>query len=164
VATLTVWKFDTPEGADQTEQSLLSLSKQELIKIQDAATVSWPADKKKPKTRQLSDLTGAGASWGALWGLLFGLLFFVPLIGVAMGAGLGALAGHFTKVGIDEDFIDTVRSKVTPGTSALFLMSDDAVVDRIKTVFAGQHPELISTNLSAEQEAELRHAFLDDEK
>jgi uncharacterized membrane protein len=162
VATLTVWKFDTPQGADQTEQTLLSLSKQELIHIRDAATVSWPPDKNKPKTRQLSDLTGAGASWGALWGLLFGMLFFVPLIGVAMGAGLGALAGHFTKVGIDEDFIDTVRSKVTPGTSALFLLSEDAVVDRVKQAFAGQHPELISTNLNAEQEAEMRRAFADE--
>jgi uncharacterized membrane protein len=162
VATLTVWKFDTPEGADETESTLMSLSKQELIKIQDAATVSWPADRKKPKTRQLSNLTGAGASWGALWGLLFGLLFFIPLIGVAMGAGLGALAGHFTKVGIDEDFIDSVRSKVTPGTSALFLMSDEAVIDRIKEAFSSHNPELISTNLSAEQENELRKAFADE--
>ena len=97
MGTLTVWKFDTPEGADRAEAILIDLSKQQLIDIGDAATVSWPADRKKPKTRQLATLTGPGAGWGALWGMLFGLIFFVPLLGAAIGAGLGALAGHFSK-------------------------------------------------------------------
>jgi uncharacterized membrane protein len=161
MGTLSVWKFDDPTGADRAEQTLLELSKQRLITVLDAATVSWPTDRKKPRTRQLSDLTGAGASWGALWGLLFGLLFFVPLLGVALGAGLGALSGHFANVGIDDGFVKSVRDKVTPGTSALFLLSQDAVVERVKEAFAGQHAELISTNLSADQEKQLREAFAD---
>ena len=41
---------------------------------------------KKPKTRQLHNLTGAGALGGAFWGMLFGLIFFVPLLGAAIGA------------------------------------------------------------------------------
>jgi len=48
---------------------------------------------------------------------------------------------------------------VTPGTSALFLLSSDAVMDRVKAEFKDSSPELISTNLSAEQEAKLREAF-----
>lgn len=159
MASLTVWRFETPDGADRAEQILLDLSKQRLIDIEDAATVSWPADRKRPKTRQLSSLTGAGAGWGALWGLLFGLLFFVPLLGVAVGAGMGALAGRFTDLGISDDFIDSVQQKVTPGTSALFLLAENAVMDRIHPELADLHPELISTNLAPEQEQKLREVF-----
>ena len=82
MATLTVWKFDTAEGAEERRaRPWRSSPRQELITIHDAATVSWEAGKKKPKTRQLRNLTGAGALGGAFWGLLFGLIFFVPLLG-----------------------------------------------------------------------------------
>jgi uncharacterized membrane protein len=159
MGTLTVWKFDTPEGADQAEATLADLSKQELIKIHDAATVSWPADKRKPKTRQLTSMAGIGALSGSFWGLLFGLLFFVPLLGMAVGAAAGAIGGSLTDVGIDDDFIASVRSKVTPGTSALFVMTSDAVIDKVKDAFAGQSAELIHTNLSTEEEDKLREVF-----
>ena len=46
MASLTAWKFDTPEGAQQALDKLEGLSKQELIQIQDAAIVSWPQGKK----------------------------------------------------------------------------------------------------------------------
>jgi uncharacterized membrane protein len=72
MATLTVWKFDTPDGAERATETLADLQKQELIKVHDAAVVSWPEGRKKPKTRQLSGLAGAGALGGAFWGLLFG--------------------------------------------------------------------------------------------
>ena len=126
---------------------------EELIKVEDAAIVSWPADKKKPKTRHLNDLTGAGALGGAFWGFLFGLIFFVPLLGLAVGAAAGALAGSLTHIGIDESFIKEVREKITPGTSALFVMTSDAVIDRVREAFPAADAELIHTNLSAEDEA-----------
>jgi uncharacterized membrane protein len=159
MGTLSVWKFDSAEGAERAVATLEGLSKQNLIKIHDAATVSWPVGAKKPKTRQLSDLTGAGALGGAFWGLLFGLLFFVPLLGMAIGAAAGALTGSMADVGIDNDFIKSVREKVTPGSSALFLLSSDAVQDKVREAFAEHRPELIQTNLSQEQEDQLRAAF-----
>jgi uncharacterized membrane protein len=79
VATLTVWKFRSADGAEQAVEKLGQLQRQELIKIHDAAIVEWPENKKKPRTRQLHDLAGAGAMGGAFWGFLFGLIFFVPL-------------------------------------------------------------------------------------
>lgn len=91
--------------------------------------------------------------------MLFGLLFFVPLLGVAVGAGLGALSGSLADVGIDDGFIDDVRRKVVPGTSALFILSHGEVVDRIAEKFSGTNAELIQTNLSADEEARLREAF-----
>lgn len=91
--------------------------------------------------------------------MLFGLIFFVPLLGLAVGAGTGALSGSQKDVGIDDGFINRVRDAVKEGTSALFVMTSDAVIDRVKEAFAGQQPQLIHTNLSAEQEGALREAF-----
>ncbi|WP_305092043.1 DUF1269 domain-containing protein [Prescottella sp. R16] len=159
--TLTVWKFDSPTGADTAITTLEDLQKQELITVLDAAVVSWPADKKKPKTHQLNNVTGAGALGGTFWGLLFGILFFIPLIGAAVGAAVGALTGAMTDVGIDNDFIAQVKDKVTPGTSALFVLTTDATIDRVHEEFRGQSAELISTNLSHEQESQLREVFAD---
>jgi uncharacterized membrane protein len=158
-ATLTVWKFETPDGADRALGTLQELQKEQLITVHDAAVVSWPADKKKPKTRDLSSMTGAGALGGAFWGLLFGLIFFVPFLGMAVGAATGALAGSLTDVGISDEFINTAREKITPGTSALFVMTSDAVRDRVLERFAGEKPELIQTNLSEAEERQLREAF-----
>jgi uncharacterized membrane protein len=158
MTTLTVWKFDDPTAADTTVATLETLAKQELIQVHDAATVSWPAEDRKPRTRQLRNLTGSGALGGMFWGMLFGLIFFVPLVGAAIGAATGALAGRLTDVGIDDDFIKSVRDQTTPGTSALFLMSSDAVPDKVGAAVndLGLRPTLIQSNLSRDQEAALR--------
>jgi uncharacterized membrane protein len=159
MASLTVWKFEMAGGAQEALDKLVSLSKQQVITVQDAAIVSWPEGKKKPKTKQAVNLAGAGALQGAFWGMLFGLIFFVPFFGLAVGAAMGALSGHFADYGIDDDFIEGVRGKVTEGTSALFLLTSDAVVDKVQDAFKGTKMELIQSNLSAEQEAQLQEAF-----
>ena len=163
MTTLTAWKFDSVGGARNALQVLERLQKQELIQLVDGAIVTWPPDRKKPKTEQLRGLTGAGALGGAFWGLLFGLLFFIPLLGMAIGAGMGALAGSLTDVGIDHNFIRKVRDEVTPGTSALFVMSGTVVADRVLAEFKDTGAHLASSNLSSEQEAKLREVFAEDE-
>jgi uncharacterized membrane protein len=113
--------------------------------------------------REMHSTTKAGALGGGFWGMLFGLIFFVPILGLAIGAATGALFGSMADVGISDDFVDRVRSQVTPGTSALFLLSSDAVMDRVSAEFRDSDAQLISTNLSAEQEARLRQAFGQEE-
>ena len=162
MTSLTVFKFGSPGDARRALDTLLSLQKQELIQVMDAATVSWPADKKKPKTEQLHSLKGAGAASGGFWGLLFGLIFLVPFLGAAIGAAMGALTGSMADFGIDDDFIADVRSQVTPGTSALFLMSAAAVVERVSEAMKDMEFELIASNLTAEQEEKLVAALADD--
>ncbi|MGY1745820.1 DUF1269 domain-containing protein [Blastococcus sp. SYSU D00695] len=164
MATLTVWEFPTPEGAQNAVATLKDLQRQELIQIHDAATVSWPAGKKKPKTEQLHNMAGAGALGGAFWGMLFGLIFFVPLLGMAIGAGMGALTGSMTDVGIDDSFIRRMREEIKPGTSALFLLTSGAVVDKVKAAFEGQDLVLVESNLSGEQEDRLREVFAEEER
>ena len=159
MATLTAWKFSSPYGADDARATLEKLQSEQLIQVQDAAVVSWEPGRKKPKTRELHSMKKTGALGGGFWGLLFGLIFFVPILGLAIGAAAGAFFGSLADVGISDEFIERVRQKVTPGTSALFLLSSDAVMDRVKAEFKDSSPELISTNLSAEQEAKLREAF-----
>jgi uncharacterized membrane protein len=159
MATLTAIEFPTADGADRALTTLEELQKQRLVVLHDAAVVSWPADKKRPATRQLHNLVGSGALGGMFWGMLFGLIFLVPLLGAAIGAGIGALSAALTDVGIDDKFINQVKSRVTPGTSALFTLTSGAVVDRVVEAFRGMQAEIISTNLSGEQEAQLRELF-----
>jgi uncharacterized membrane protein len=158
--TLTVWKFDTPDGARNAVKALEEMQRANLIVVRDYAIVSWERGRKKPSTKQGSPTTSTAALGGAFWGMLFGLIFFVPLLGAAIGVAAGAAAGSMADVGIDDRFINKVRDKVTPGTSALFVLTSDAVLDRVESGFAEQGPaELIYTNLSDEQEAALRQVF-----
>lgn len=159
MATVTVLEFDTAEKASEVLERIQDLQKQHLIKVLDAAIVSWPVGKKSPSTKQLVDLVGAGAIGGMFWGLLFGMIFFTPLFGMAVGAAFGALGGAFRDYGIDDEFIKRIRSEVTEGTSALFLMTSDAVLDRVAEAMKDVQFKIIATNLSHEQEQKLREAF-----
>jgi uncharacterized membrane protein len=159
MATLSVLKFPTADGAQHMEGTLLGLQKQHLIEVQDAAIVTWPQGKKQPKTQQLHSLAGQGALMGAFWGMLFGLIFFVPFFGLAVGAAMGALSGKFADYGIDDNFIKQTREKVTEGTSALFLLTSGAVVDKVAEAVKGQTFEILSTNLPKDKEDALRAAF-----
>src|SRR5262249_45267026 len=131
MATLTVWRFKDADGAQRAAATLAELQAHGAVSLHDAATVSWPVGRKRPRPRQLHDLAGAGALSGSFWGLLFGLLFFVPLFGMAVGAALGAVGGSLADIGIDDDFIDSVRMEVQPGTSALFALTSDAVPEKV---------------------------------
>ena len=160
MATLSVLKFNDPNGADRVLLALQGLQERQMITLEDAAVVSWPQGNKKPRTRELHGTAGLGAMSGAFWGFLFGLIFFVPFLGAAIGAGMGALTGSMADVGIDEDFIKQVREKVTEGTSALFALTSGATApDRVIDELKQYDFEIISTNLPEEQENKLREAF-----
>lgn len=159
---MTVLKFEDANGAERALHVIQDLSKQEMITLHDAAIVSWPEGKKKPQTKQLSNMTGVGALSGAFWGFLFGLIFFIPIFGLVTGAALGALSGSMADVGISDDFIRSVRSKVTEGSSALFLMTSGAVQDRVFDAMRQLKFEIVATNLSKENEDKLRAAFAEE--
>jgi len=156
----TVLEFPRAEGAEYMVRTMRQLQEQHLIQIEDWAIVTWPLGARHPRTRQLNQLTGNSALAGTFWGILFGLLFSVPFFGVAADTAAGTLAGHFAHFGIDEDFIKRVRNQITEGTSALFLLTSGAVMDKVVAVIKkGMQFELISTNLSKEQEDRLHEAF-----
>jgi uncharacterized membrane protein len=163
MATLAVWKFDTPSGADESAMIVEALDHQDILALRDAATVSWTGTLNKPRTRQLPGNTPQGTLNSSFWGLLFGMIFYVPLLGAATGAAGGALAGSLTDVGIDDTFINQVRDQVTPGTSALFVLGPDAVLITIESALAMHQPVArILTRLSAAQDAALRSVFAEE--
>lgn len=102
---------------------------------------------------------GGGATWGMFWGLLFGLLFFIPLIGMGVGAGLGALMGKLSKNAIDKGFRDQVREMLEPGTSALFLVVEQATPDKAVEGLSRFGGRVLKSSLSKEAEAELQDAL-----
>jgi len=159
MATVTALKFQNPGGASAVLGKIQRLQKDHLITLLDAAIVSWPAGEGSPKTTQLVNLVGAGAAMGIFWGMLFGLIFLTPLFGMAVGATAGALGGSFRDYGIDDDFIRKIRGELTPGTSALFLLTSSAVLDRVAEGLEDESFEIIATNLSHEQEEKLKAAF-----
>jgi uncharacterized membrane protein len=159
MTTLSVLKFNNPDGAEQALQTLRRLQQQHLVQIIDAAVVDWRQGRKGPRTRQAVNLAATGTLSGSFWGFLFGLLFFMPLVGLALGAAAGAITGALTDYGIDDNFIKQTRDKVKPGTSALFLMTAEAITDKVIPELKHLKPELVTTNLSTDQETRLRELF-----
>ncbi len=160
MAGLVVLRFETPDGAVKGLEMAQSLQRQPELHILDAAIVSWPEGKKRPKTRHLGHPEAPGAIDGAFWGLLFGLIFFAPLYRMTVGAAEGALGGRFSDYGIDDEFIDEVRTKVTEGASGLFLLLGAVTTDKVVEAFkSAPHFEPIASNLIYEQEGMLREVI-----
>ena len=158
MATLTAFRFDTVDGADNALGVISMLQEQELIAILDAALVSWPKGKTRPRTRQVVWPTRTQLLDGTFWGMLFGLIFFVPVLDTRR-AETDRLTSALSDVGIDDTFIYQVRSRLTEGTSALFVLSQDAVMDRINDASKGKKPDLIAINLPRDEEMKLRNLF-----
>jgi uncharacterized membrane protein len=54
-------------------------------------------------------------------------------------------------VGIDKEQLETIRSQVTEGTSALFVVTDEGDLDRVGERFHGTNMKLVHTNLTKEE-------------
>jgi len=159
MTTFTVWKFDEPDGAGQAERILKTAESDGLVQVIDRALISWPVGAKRPTSKHPDDDVRSGAGWGAFWGLLFGALFFVPLLGAAAGAGTGALVRAMQKVGITQEEMDTLRWQITEGTSALFVVTDEADLERLGERFRGMGWVLIDTNLTDVERGHLLDTF-----
>ncbi|MDM7830785.1 DUF1269 domain-containing protein [Cellulomonas edaphi] len=159
MTTFTVWKFDDADGAEHAERVLKDAVRDGLLTIVDHAVVTWPADADKPSLDHNHDSPKRGAAWGALWGVLGGALFAIPVVGAALGAGLGALAKATEGTGITKSDLERIRTEVTPGTSALFLVTEDADLDRLGERFRGRDSRLISTNLTPAERSTLLETF-----
>jgi uncharacterized membrane protein len=159
MATLTAFRFDTVGGADNALGVISMLQEQKLITVLDAALVSWPKGKNRPSTRQIILPSGTQLLDGTFWGMLFGLIFFVPVLDAGRRAERDRMTSALSDVGIDDTFIYQVRSKLTEGTSALFVLSRDPVMDTINDASKGKKPDLIAINVPRDEEMKLRNLF-----
>ena len=159
MTTFTVWKFDDPDGAHRAVEILREAEADGLVKIDDHAIVRWPMGQSHPDTKHGHEEDWKGAGWGALFGLLIGSLFFFPVVGGLAGAALGALAKHTEDAGITKEQLEKIRTEVTEGTSALFLVTEQGDLDRLGERFRGWHSTLITTNLTDDERGELLETF-----
>jgi uncharacterized membrane protein len=129
-----------------------------VIQANEVATIVCDKDGKY-KTTTNHHSVGRGAAWGLFWGLLFGCLFFVPVLGIAVGAGLGGLFGKIEKSGIDQEFINQVRGKLKPGTSALFMVVEKVTPDKAIEALSKFGGTVIRSSLSKETEQKIEEAL-----
>ena len=158
MTTFTVWKFEDPEGAVHAERVLKDAQDEGLVKIVDHAVMTWPPGADKPETHHKHDDSKRGAAWGALWGVLGGALFMIPVVGGVAGLAIGALAKSTEGTGITKEDLAKIRTEVVEGTSALFLVTEDADLDKLGERFRF-NTTLITTNLTDEERATLLETF-----
>ena len=155
---LIVFAMPTLDGAYAMRDALDDLRAFELVDVKDAAVVERLPNG-EVRIRQAFDLIGAGALGGVVWGALIGLIFLSPWLGIAAGSIMGALAGAFTDIGIDDDFIREVGEQVLPGNSAFFLLIDHWEGSKALRLLADFDAEIIRTTMPADEEARLRAFF-----
>ena len=169
MADLVCIAFDDPTTADHVLTKLTALQKEYVLQLADACVVVRPPEG-EIQLHQAFPLTKVsavrGGTSGALWGGLIGLLFLNPLAGMAIGAGVGAasgaLAGKVSDYGISDDFIKDLGSTIKPNSSALFLLVQKAVGDKVLPTIAEFRGRVLKTSLSDAQEARLREALGDE--
>jgi len=160
-----------PDRAVAAAQDLAGLPFAETADLDDsvAVVVNKRGD---AKLLQSTDLTTLGALDGALIGLVsatvltFGFPFLAPLVaagaalgGSAAGAVAGGLVGHYTDIGIDDEFVREVSKRLPPDSSALFVLVEGEGSDRVIAELASCGGELLTTDLPDEQAARLRESL-----
>ena len=158
MTTFTVWKFEDPDGADAAAAALKRAASDGLVTVLDHAVVRWPAGADRPDVTHGHEEVRRGAGWGALWGLLAGSLFLVPVVGGVAGAAIGAISKATQDVGITREQLETIRTKVTEGTSALFAVTEQADLDRLGDRLK-MDSTLVATNLTDAERRVLVETF-----
>jgi uncharacterized membrane protein len=134
MSALTAWRFAGTEGADDAVLRLKQLDAQELIDLEDVAVIRWPQYAGQPAAQE--HVTDEGGK-------------------------VSAIAKKLRKSVIDSSMVESVKGDMTPGTSALVLLTSGAVIDTIAQAFQGQPMELIRSDLSVQQQDQVRAAFGD---
>ena len=157
MATLVAIGYPDQGVAEEARHTVQELEAELIIQADQVAAISCDLDGKyHVHTTHGGASAGGGAWWGGFWGLLFGLLFFIPFAGLALGAGMGALFGHFGEKGIDKAFQQEVRDYVKPGTSALFMVIEQATPDKAIAALRQYGGTVIKTSLSEEDTKKLQ--------
>jgi uncharacterized membrane protein len=130
--TTTAWRFGGTEGADDAVLRLKELDAQDLIDVQDITVLRWPHYASAPLAHE--HVTDEGSK-------------------------VSSLVHKLRHPVIDNSMIEAVRGDMTPGTSALVLLSAGARIDKVVTVFKGAAMELMRSDLSVPEQDRLRAAF-----
>ena len=127
----TAWRFAGTEGADTAVVRLKQLDSQDLINVMDVAVLRWPEYASEPTTQE--HVTEEGGK-------------------------MASMMRRLQHPVIDGSMIESVRTDLRPGTSAMVLLSSDAQIDAVVHAFEGQPMELIRTDMSVPEQDRLRLA------
>ena len=158
MSTLIVIVYPDELKAEQVRLDFLKMQKEYLVSLEDAVIAVKKPDG-KVKLNQMYNLPLGGAMSGGLWGTLIGLIFLNPLLGLVVGAGAGAGAGALSDVGINDDFMKKLAATITPGSSALFVLVDSAITDKVRAELQGTGGKILQTSLSTPDEEKLQKAL-----
>ncbi|HUZ26819.1 MAG TPA: DUF1269 domain-containing protein [Streptosporangiaceae bacterium] len=134
MSTLTAWRFSGTEGADNAVLRLKQLDEQRLIDVQDLAVLRWPQYAAAPTAHE--HVTDEGSK-------------------------VSSFVHKLRHDVIDSSMVESVKGDMMPGTSAIVLLSAGAVIGTVAKAFEGESMELIRSNLSVQEQDEVRSAFSD---
>jgi uncharacterized membrane protein len=129
----TAWRFSGTEGADGAVLKVKQLDAQDLIEVHDVAVLRWPEYALEPLAHMHA--TDAGSKVSSF------------------------VSKKLKHENIDTSMIDSVKAEMSPGSSVLVLLSSDAAVGTVAKAFEGQDMELVRSDLSVQQQDQLRAAF-----
>ncbi len=155
---LVVIVYPTEARAEEMRQTIVSLQKEYLIELGDAA-IAVMHEGGKVKLNQLMNTTALGAVSGSFWGLLIGAIFLMPVFGAALGAASGALGGALTDYGVNDGFMKELAANLQPGNAALFLLINKMTGDKVLEAVKGTGGVVLKTSLDHSREQQLRDAL-----
>ena len=155
MSNLIVIVYPDEHQAEQVRLDFIKMQKEYLVTLEDAVIAIKKPDG-KVKLSQMYHLALGGAISGALWGTLIGLIFMMPIFGLVVGAGTGAVAGALSDVGINDEFMKKLASTLKPGYSALFVLVDSQITDKVMAELEGTGGQIIQTSLSTVDQEKLQ--------
>lgn len=136
---------------------LQTLAASELIRLSDAAIVTWPWGRTTPIVEPLADLQRSWMLDDAFWGMLAGALFAFSQPAAASDAR--GPDQELAALGLNAAVLNAMRAQIVAGTSALLLIVEAEVARRIAYALEGMPYRLISAPLSVGQVERLRNTF-----
>ncbi len=165
MSSLIVVTFDDPDEANQVRKVLGELQSGAFVSLDDSAVIVKDQDGQIHIHNEIDRGIKIGFAGGGLVGLLIGMLFGFPLVSIILGALGGATSGSLADLGIHQDFVHEVSNRLTPGSSALFVIVRDMDPEMALEAFKPWHGRghIIQTTLPSDAEETLR-AILDKHK
>ena len=161
MANVTVWKFDSPGGAASAAARLETLAIEGAGHIVDGAVIEWAESQRRARLTPFRHRSTEGAFGRKFWRWLFDAVFAVPTSTDVCASAPASITAPLAQASMDNESIHRLRVEITQGSSALFLVAEDANLDRTLEAFGGasRYLRLVHSNLPQDQEAQLRATF-----
>lgn len=126
--------FSGEKSAGEALKALKTWGKSNDLKVVKAAVLTKDA-KGKTAVHQDKDVSpGEGTLFGAVSGAIIGLLGgpVGAVVGAAAGAATGGATAAAMKMGFSDDELESIRTSLTPNSSALITLVEDRYLTDIK--------------------------------